>query len=157
VPRKRLSRRLNTNVLVVALVLTAVDAVTKAWARSQLVAHSIHVGGPFWFRLQYNSGISFSLSQSKSTITSVVTALIVLGVLAASLLARPGISTAGFGLLLGGGVGNIVDRLMATPHEVTDFISVGSFPIFNVADASITVGFIVLLIATIRGEKLLNR
>ena len=49
------------------------------------------------------------------------------------------------GLQLGGALGNVVDRLMFD-GKVTDFISVGSFPVFNVADASISVGVAVLLL-----------
>jgi len=60
-------------------------------------------------------------------------------------------------LLIGGGVANVIDRLAASPHEVTDFIAVGSFPVFNAADAAITLGFIVLMVAAISGERLLAR
>jgi signal peptidase II len=70
--------------------------------------------------------------------------------------ARRGLSTIGFGLLLGGGVANIVDRLSASPHRVTDFIALGSFPVFNLADVAITGGFVVLLVAALTGEKLLS-
>jgi signal peptidase II len=48
------------------------------------------------------------------------------------------------GLQLGGATGNLIDRLLN--NEVTDFISVGTFPVFNIADASISVGVVVLLI-----------
>jgi signal peptidase II len=157
VSRKRLSRRINSTVVVVALVVTALDAVTKAWARSSLRSGGEHLFGPLWLRLRFNSGISFSVAQSRSMITTVLTIVIALVVLGCALIAQRGLATAGFGLLLGGGVGNLIDRLMATPHEVTDFVAVGSFPVFNLADASITVGFVVLLVASLRGEKLLNR
>jgi signal peptidase II len=45
---------------------------------------------------------------------------------------------------VGGALGNLIDRIRFGP--VTDFIAVGTFPVFNVADASITVGVIILLI-----------
>lgn len=48
------------------------------------------------------------------------------------------------GLQLGGAAGNLIDRLLK--NEVTDFISVGTFPVFNVADASISVGVVILLL-----------
>ena len=47
-------------------------------------------------------------------------------------------------LQLGGALGNLVDRL--TIGHVTDFISVGNFPVFNVADASITIGAVLLFL-----------
>jgi signal peptidase II len=49
------------------------------------------------------------------------------------------------GLQLGGALGNLFDRIFNV-GQVTDFISVGNFPVFNVADASITVGVMVLLL-----------
>jgi len=49
------------------------------------------------------------------------------------------------GLQLGGAMGNLIDRLQHS-GQVTDFISVGNFAVFNVADASITIGVVVLLI-----------
>lgn len=51
----------------------------------------------------------------------------------------------------------MVDRLTASPHRVTDFIAVGSYPVFNLADVAITAGFVVLLVSALRGEKLLVR
>jgi signal peptidase II len=48
------------------------------------------------------------------------------------------------GLQLGGATGNLIDRLLN--NEVTDFISVGTFPVFNIADASISIGVAVLLL-----------
>jgi signal peptidase II len=48
-------------------------------------------------------------------------------------------------LQLGGAVGNLIDRLIQ--HTVTDFIAIGSFPVFNLADASITLGVAVLAAA----------
>jgi signal peptidase II len=49
------------------------------------------------------------------------------------------------GLQLGGALGNLVDRLTQQGH-VTDFISIGNFPVFNVADSSISIGVAVLVI-----------
>jgi len=48
------------------------------------------------------------------------------------------------GLLLGGAIGNLIDRL--NQGHVTDFISVGSFPVFNIADASISTGVVILFV-----------
>jgi signal peptidase II len=157
VPRQRLRPHLNYTVLVVALLVSAVDEVTKAWARRALGAHDVHVAGVMWLRLRFNSGISFSINQSAAPLTTIVTVVIALAVLVVGLNAASGVSAAGFGLLIGGGVANVIDRLAASPHRVTDFISLGSFPVFNLADVCITAGFIVLMIAALRGEKLVRR
>lgn len=55
-----------------------------------------------------------------------------------------------FGLILGGGLANVVDRL--PDGVVTDYFQVGTFPIFNVADSFVTVGVLLLLIASSRGK-----
>lgn len=59
------------------------------------------------------------------------------------------------GLQLGGASGNLVDRLLI--GKVTDFISISVFPVFNVADASITVGVIVLLLGVWMKERLAKK
>ena len=155
VSRKRLIDRINYTVIVIALVVTAIDALSKVWARHALAQHAIHVGGAIWLRLQYNSGISFSFNQSRTILTSILTVAVALVVVAVGLRARRGLAAIGFGLLIGGGVANVVDRLSASPHQVTDFIALGSFPVFNLADVAITAGFITLLVAALSGEKLL--
>lgn len=154
-PRKRLTFRLNYTVIAIALAVTAIDAVTKAWARHALAQHAVHVGGAIWLRLTYNSGVSFSFNSSGPLVTTIVTVAIAVVVLVVGLNAHRRVPAAGFGLLLGGGVANVVDRLAASPHQVTDFIAVSSFPVFNLADVAITAGFITLLVATLTGERLL--
>jgi signal peptidase II len=157
VPRQRLRLHINPTVIVVALVVTAIDAVTKSWVRSVLATRDIHVGGAVWLKLQYNSGISFSFNRSGPMVTTIVTVIISVIVLAVGLNASPGVATAGFGLLIGGGIANVIDRLAANPHQVTDFIAIGSFPVFNLADVSITAGFVVLVVGALQGERMLAR
>ncbi len=155
VSRQRLIDRINYTVIVIALAATALDALSKVWARHALKTHAVHVGGGIWLRLQYNSGISFSFNQTRTVLTTILTVVVALVVVAVGLRARRGVATVGFGLLIGGGVANVVDRLAASPHQVTDFIALGTFPVFNLADVAITVGFICLLVAALTGEKLL--
>jgi signal peptidase II len=154
-PRKRLAFGVNPTVIVVALVVTALDALTKAWARRALSAHAVHVAGGIWLRLQYNSGISFSINQSGPLVTTIATIVVALVVVGVGVRARGGAPAIGFGLLIGGGLANVIDRLAANPHQVTDFIALGSFPVFNLADVSITAGFVTLIVAALSGEKLL--
>lgn len=158
-PRRRLGAHgtINLGVVAVALGVTALDALTKAWARHALAHHAVHVAGPLWLRLHYNTGVSFSVASSGPLLVSVVTAVVAVAVVVVGLRARPGWPTVGFGLLIGGGVANLLDRLAATPHAVTDFVAVASFPVFNLADAAITVGFLVLAIVALRGGTLAAR
>jgi signal peptidase II len=157
VPRQRLRFRLNYTVLAVALAVTVADAATKYWARHALTGHPDHLGGFLWLRLQYNSGISFSINNSGPLVTTIVTVAVAVVVVLVGVNANRGAPAIGFGLLLGGGVANVLDRLAATPHQVTDFIAVSSFPVFNLADVAITAGFIVLMVAALRGDRLLAR
>ena len=94
----------------------------------------------------YNSGAAFGMFQNGNLIFTVL-AFIVIG---AIIYYFPYVESddwtlrLAMGLQLGGAAGNLVDRLMM--GKVTDFISVGTFPVFNVADSSISVGVVVLLL-----------
>ncbi len=156
-PRQRLTFHLNFTVVAVALVVTAFDALTKAWARHDLSNHGDHVLSVVWFRLQYNGGISFSINQSGPLVTTIAAAAVAIVVVLVGVNARRGTPAIGFGLLIGGGLANVIDRLASSTHRVTDFIAVSSFPVFNLADVSITLGFIVLMVVALRGEQLLGR
>ncbi len=93
-----------------------------------------------------NSGAAFGSFQNGN---SVFTALAIL-VIAAILYYYPRVEKndwtlrVAMGLQLGGAAGNLVDRL--NMGKVTDFISIGSFPVFNVADSAISIGVVVLLL-----------
>ena len=104
-----------------------------------------------------NSGAAFGMFQEAGMIFTVL-AFIVIG---AIIYYYPQVEKTDWtlrlamGMQLGGAAGNLIDRLMI--GKVTDFISIGTFPVFNVADSSITVGVGVLLIGvwiTERKEKL---
>jgi len=157
VPRQRLSLHLNRTVVAIALVVTGIDALTKAWARRDLARHAVHVVGFVWLRLQFNGGVSFSINQSGPLVTTIATVVVAIAVVVVGVNAKSGAPALGFGLLLGGGLANVVDRLIASTHRVTDFIALSSFPVFNLADVSITAGFVVLMVSALRGEALLGR
>ena len=94
----------------------------------------------------HNSGAAFGMFQNGNLVFTVL-AFIVIG---AIIYYYPHVEMEDWslklamGLQLGGAAGNLIDRLMM--GRVTDFISVGVFPVFNVADSSITIGVIVLLL-----------
>lgn len=156
-PRQRLRRRVNAAVVVWALTAAVMDSLSKWWARRYLGRSARHVWGPLWLRLTYNKGISFSLNRTGPVGTTLIALVIVLVVMFVAFQALPGWPTVGFGLLLGGGVSNEVDRLVRVPHQVTDFISVGWFPVFNLADAAVSVGFVILVVALLCGSTLVER
>ncbi|MFN8413615.1 MAG: signal peptidase II [Anaerolineales bacterium] len=94
----------------------------------------------------YNSGAAFGMFQQGGMVFTIL-AFIVIG---AIIYYYPGVDPADWtlklamGLQLGGAAGNLLDRLLV--GKVTDFISISVFPVFNIADASISIGVVVLLL-----------
>jgi signal peptidase II len=157
VPSRRLARRLNGGVALIALAVTLLDAATKAWARHALGGGARHLLGPLDLRLAYNSGVSFSFGGGAPGALALVSAVVAAGVVVVGAVAAPGAPTLGFGLMIGGGVANLIDRLAAHPHRVTDFVAVSSLPVFNLADLAITAGFVVLVAQALAGRRLVER
>lgn len=105
----------------------------------------------------YNSGAAFGLFQNGGLLFTILAILVSLAILyyyprlaTTSWLLRLALS-----LQLGGAIGNLIDRL--TLGMVTDFISVGSFPVFNIADSSITIGVVLLLLYSWLEERARRR
>jgi signal peptidase II len=140
-------------VAVAALVL-AVDQLTKAWAVSALAdGHDIDVVWTLRFHLTFNGGMAFSQGRGLGPVIGVV-AIVVVAVLLISL-RRAGsvVASVAVGLVVGGAAGNIFDRLFRSGDgflggEVVDFIDLQWWPVFNVADAAVVIGGILLLVST---------
>ena len=102
----------------------------------------------------YNTGAAFGMFQNGSTVFAVL-AFVVIG---AIIYYYPQVEKSDWtlrlamGMQLAGAIGNLIDRL-TQQGRVTDFISVGKFAVFNVADSSITVGTIVLLLGVYLQER----
>ena len=112
-----------------------------------------------WFRflLVYNPGAAFSLGSESSTWLFTTFQLVFLvGVLLASPRIDDRFQAIALAMVAGGAGGNLVDRLFREPGfwfgHVVDFISVGDFAIFNVADSFITVGVVLFLAAVFTEE-----
>ncbi len=102
--------------------------------------------GFFRFTHAWNTGTAFSLFQDQSTILTFVSfgAVIALYFVYRSVESPTIWVRMAFGLLLGGAFGNLIDRIRL--GHVTDFLDVGPWPIFNIADSSIVVGIFVLFL-----------
>ena len=127
-----------------AVVVLVVDRLTTSVAEAHLHG-AVHVWGPFGFALQFNSGLAFSLFTGRATLVTVLLGMgvVVLAVLVARV--RTISQAIGCGLVLGGGLGNLSERVVSSHHGlVADFITLRHWPTFNVADACITVGVIVI-------------
>ncbi len=146
-----------------AALAVAADQFSKLWIRSDLlVGQSLFEVGFFRITHVHNTGAAFGLFQGHSfTLTIVASAGIAVILLCALFLYRrfpildsmP--SRLALGLILGGTIGNLIDRLRF--GYVTDFIDIGIWPTFNLADSAITVGAILFAYFSLRflskGEK----
>lgn len=147
-------------ILLIAFVIVVLDQWTKGLVRANIPA------GATWLpeNLQwlspyarivhwYNTGAAFGMFKDASMVLTVL-AFIVIG---AILIYYPQVDRddwtlrLALSMQLGGALGNLIDRL--TIGHVTDFISVGNFPVFNVADASISVGAAVLFLGVWMRER----
>ncbi len=136
-----------------ALIIVA-DQLSKFWVRANLaVDQSIPEEG--WVRLTHvkNTGAAFGLFSDQIfplTFTSLIGVIAILLYYRYPLL-KTALSKTALGLLLGGAVGNLVDRL----HQgyVTDFIDFGLWPVFNLADSAIVTGSGLLAYLLIRRFK----
>ncbi len=136
-------------VVAIAAVVVVVDQVTKSLAVAHL-DHRVHLLGPFGLALGYNSGSAFSLFTGRSAALSVVDVVLVAGLLVAAWFARRPLVVIALGLVIGGAVGNLADRFVRGHHgDVVDFITLSHWPTFNVADACITVGVALLVVAAV--------
>lgn len=129
------------------LLVVALDQGAKAAIEANLVpGQHVHVLGPLDLTLAHNSGIAFGLASGGgiALVALTLAALAFVGVLFARDPDRPWMWVA-VGLLAGGALGNLVDRVRA--DAVTDFVDVLSWPPFNVADMAITLGVVMLALS----------
>ncbi len=138
--------------VMVAVVL--VDQLTKWWAVDRLSHGSIHLIGPLDLQLSLNTGSAFSLFQGQEALLIVVAVVLVTGLFLLVWRAPTTARAATLGLIIGGALGNLSDRLFRGDHgAVVDFVALHFWPTFNVADASIVVGCGVLLVSLIREPR----
>lgn len=124
------------------------DRVTKLWAERTLADAPIEViRGALTLRFTTNSGGAFSLGQSAPWLFAGATITVSLVIVATAFRHRDPVIAAALGLILGGALGNLTDRALRGPGlsgQVIDFVDPHIWPIFNVADASIVIGALLL-------------
>lgn len=134
------------------LVFTA-DQAAKAAAEANLVlGEKVEVLGPLELTLSHNRGVAFGLAGGGGAALILLAALALgaIGYFFARNASRPGMWVA-VGLLTGGALGNLADRVRA--DAVTDYIDVASWPAFNLADVAITGGVLLLLLLYLRDAE----
>jgi len=150
-------RAIRLTALGIAVAVVAVDQLTKAWARSALDDSVIDVI-PGFLRLELaeNSGAAFGFFKGGGEIIAVFAVVAVGVILFAFRSVDHRADLIGLGLVLGGAVGNLVDRLTRggglLDGRVTDWIDLWFIPNFNVADACISIGVALLLLGAVRRQ-----
>jgi signal peptidase II len=153
-------RRINVLVGVAAFVLAA-DAITK----SLVVAHlrpdqPVHlIGNLLMFWLTRNPGAAFSVGTGETIVFTVIAFVVVVSIARTARNLRSLGWAIALGLLLGGAMGNLADRILRAPGlfrgDVVDWIAVTTwYPIFNLADSAIVCGGILTVVLAMRGYRL---
>lgn len=138
----------------VATAAAVADQLTKALVVRELaLGEKVDIAGPLAIHHVQNTGIAFGLFAGAAAIVAVLTSLAIASM--ALLFARGGarhpVLPVGLGFVVGGAVSNLVDRVRVS--HVTDYLDVGFWPAFNLADTFIVVGVAVLLAAAVIAER----
>ena len=135
----------------IAIVIIFLDQWTKGIVRSNLALGESWMPWDWLERYArivhwYNTGVAFGMFQQGGMIFAVLSSVIAIAILIyfPQVPAKEWALRLAMSMQFSGAIGNLIDRL--TVGHVTDFISVGNFPVFNIADSSITVGVFVLIL-----------
>lgn len=139
----------------IAGVIVGADVLTKGWAASAFRnSPQTIIPGILTFRFTENPGAAFSMFQNAGPFLGVA-AVIAVGAIGASLARpRPIHEVVAFGMIIGGALGNLFDRIFRgegfLDGRVIDWLQLPNFPTFNLADSSVTVAVVILLIGSWR-------
>ena len=146
--------------LLIAALVFAADQLSKYWIRTHLALRETITPIPAigsWFRIIHwkNTGVAFGLFQGNGWILTIIGIVVVIGIILYSsrVINGPAYWRVALALELGGALGNLADRINPELGYVVDFIWIGDFPVFNLADCAIVIGAFVLIIGMWRQEK----
>ena len=152
--------RLLPLVVVLTLVVLAVDQLTKWRVLDTLVpGERIDlIGSLLGLELVFNRGAALSIATGMTWVLTLIAVVVVIVVARASRRLGSRLWAVAFGLLLGGALGNLVDRFFRPPApargHVVDFIAYGNWFVGNVADIAIVVAAVLVVLQTLRGVRL---
>lgn len=151
--------------LAVALVTIGIDRATKIWAEHRLEAGPCRPGGrecidlvgSLRLHLIYNPGAAFSKGLGIGPLFGVVAAVMAVILLRLAATSTDRVRVVLFGLIAGGAVGNLIDRVIRAESgflsgSVIDFVDAQWWPVFNVADAAVVCGVIAFLVRSMRAD-----
>ncbi len=139
----------NVVFFLIALLIVLADQLSKMWIRGHfIIGQTLFPTGFFQITYVRNTGAAFGLFRGQSLTLTIVASIGVIVILLCALLfnrwwpfLNSMVSKSALGLVLGGTVGNLIDRFRL--GYVTDFIDFRFWPAFNIADSAVTVGVII--------------
>lgn len=143
----------------IALIVVLLDQITKYLVRSNLALRETWM--PWKWLEPYariihwkNTGVAFGLFQGSGWVFTVIGLVIVIVIILffRQVSSGPSFWRVALALQLGGAIGNLIDRINPQLGYVVDFIWIGNFPVFNLADASIVIGAFILIIGMWRED-----
>lgn len=140
---------------VMVALIVALDQLTKHWALNRLSqSRTIDIVGSLRFNLAFNKGMAFSQATGFGPVIGALGFVVVIGIVLWLRRLAGGVSSFAAGLIVGGAVGNLIDRLFRGDAflrgAVVDFIDLQWWPVFNIADSAISIGAVLMFVASFR-------
>lgn len=162
VPESALPPKRISLLVVLATSIVVFDLITKIIAVALLTpGESVPIlGGVVNFYIIRNPGAAFGMADSMTWLLSLIVIAVIVAIIRMAKRLRSSSWAVSLGLILGGAIGNLIDRIFRSPGflrgHVVDFVSLFEprgehFAIFNVADSAITIGGVLLVITALRG------
>ncbi|MEP6696967.1 MAG: signal peptidase II [Pseudonocardiales bacterium] len=142
-----------------AVLVVALDAVSKsmvvAWLAGRPPVRLL--GGLVYLEHTRNTGAAFSIAEGQTVLLSLVALAVVVAIVRTARRLGSGAWAVCLGLILGGAVGNLVDRLLRAPGPlrgaVVDWIDLRVWPVFNLADSALVVGVCLAVLFEMQGRR----
>jgi signal peptidase II len=141
-----------------AAAVVALDQLTKWWALRALDDGPVDLVWTLRLRLTFNTGAAFSLGAGRGGLIALVVVAVVAWMVWFARSAATTLGAVSLGLVLGGAIGNLADRVFRADDgwlsgAVVDFIDLRWWPVFNLADSAVVIGAILLFVASIRESR----
>lgn len=150
-----MSRKATRRLWLLVATIVVADQLSKHWALNRLSGNrTIDVVGSLRFNLAFNKGMAFSQATGAGPIIGALGFVVIIAIVLWLRRSAQGLAAIAAGMIVGGAIGNLVDRLLRGDAwlrgAVVDFVDLQWFPIFNVADSAISVGAMLMIIASFR-------
>ena len=150
-----MSREATRRLWILITSIVVADQLTKHWALNRLSGdRTIDLVGSLRFNLAFNKGMAFSQATGAGPIIGALGFVIVIVMVLWLRRFVTGAAAVAAGMIVGGAIGNLIDRLFRGDAwlrgAVVDFIGLQWFPIFNIADSAISLGAMLMIVASFR-------